>query len=71
MVWGQGLPKKLKSTSLDLFSQLMNKKNPFVPCMKLHVVDIRDVGSMHIAALETDDFVGQRFLLSEGEYRMV
>jgi dihydroflavonol-4-reductase len=71
LVWGPGVGKNPQSTSLDLFAQLMNKKMPFVPRMKLPVVDIRDVVSMHIAALEAEDSFGKRFLLSEGEYWMV
>ena len=41
---------------------------PIAPPIKFGMVDVRDVAKMHIAALENDESIGKRFIISEGTY---
>ena len=47
---------------------LINKELPVAPPLKHGVVDVRDVAKMHIAALENDESIGKRIILSENTY---
>ena len=67
-VWGPGIGDDSGATSLIFFHMIITKALPFFPNMMIPIVDVRDVASMHIAALKTDDSIGKRFLLCENQY---
>ena len=64
VVWGPGIGNHLNKTSIGFFKMIVKKEMPVVPNMKIPFVDLRDVVKMHINALENDEAIGKRFLLS-------
>lgn len=50
------------SISLSLVSGLMDGTTPAMPSNGFCVVDVRDVAEMHVAALQSPDAIGQRYL---------
>lgn len=54
-------------TSLKVIARLLKGKDPMVPPVSFGVVDVRDVSRAHLAALETPEAVGRRFLLVAGK----
>ena len=53
------------SASLELVQQPMQGKLPAYPKLTFGIVDVRDVADAHIAAMETAEAAGERFLLGE------
>ena len=47
---------------------LAKKEMPIAPPIKFGMVDVRDVAKMHVAALENNESIGKRFIISEGTY---
>ncbi len=41
---------------------------PIAPPIKFGMVDVRDVAKMHVAALEIDESIDKRFIISENTY---
>ncbi|GHA12753.1 nucleoside-diphosphate sugar epimerase [Devosia pacifica] len=50
------------SISLGLVSGLLDGSTPAMLNMGFAVIDVRDVAAMHIAALENDESIGERYL---------
>ncbi|NOZ33430.1 MAG: NAD-dependent epimerase/dehydratase family protein [Alphaproteobacteria bacterium] len=50
------------SLSLGIISRLLDGSAPAIPEMGFCVVDVRDVAAMHIAALESETAMGERYL---------
>ena len=70
VVLGPGIGKPVRRGSIELFMMLTNKEMPVAPPLKMGLVDVRDVAKMHIAALENDESIGKRVILSENSYWM-
>ncbi|MEM1149865.1 MAG: aldehyde reductase [Pseudomonadota bacterium] len=51
------------STSLSMVTAPMNRDMPAYPKLHQSVVDVRDVSKAHIAAMETADAAGERFIV--------
>jgi len=52
-------------TSLGIIEQMVTGKMPAIPNFGLPVVDIRDVSTAHVRALERDASIGSRFVLAD------
>ena len=63
-VFGPILSKQVK-TSVGIVADLMAGKYPALPNVGIQVVDVRDVAAAHIAAMNDDSTVGQRYILSD------
>ena len=50
------------SASVQLVEQLLNGSMPMAPDLGFPVVDNRDIGALHVLALETEGLAGERFL---------
>ena len=68
VVLGPGIGDHMHSTSMKFFNMLAKREMPIAPPIKFGMVDVRDVAKMHIAALENDESIGKRFIISEGTY---
>ncbi|GAB5456729.1 MAG: aldehyde reductase [Henriciella sp.] len=53
------------SASLELVTQPMLNKVPAFPKLTFGIVDVRDVALAHVAAMETPDAAGERFLVGD------
>lgn len=52
--------------SLELIERLMRGKDPAVPNTGFGVVDVKDVATAHIAAMETPESIGERIIVTAG-----
>ena len=52
------------SVSVELIEQLLNGSMPLAPDLAFPIVDNRDIGALHVLALEVDGLDGERFILS-------
>ncbi len=68
VVLGPGIGRPMKRGSLEFFQMLINKEMPVAPPFKVGLVDVRDVAEMHISALENDESIGKRMIISENTY---
>ena len=68
VVLGPGIGSPVRRGSMDYMLMLMNKEMPVAPPLKHGVVDVRDVAKMHIAALENDESIGKRVIITENTY---
>ncbi|MCP5086496.1 MAG: aldehyde reductase [Rhodobacteraceae bacterium] len=64
LVLGPALDDKI-STSVQIVQRLMNGKDPMVPNIGFPVVDVRDVATMHVRALQRPESAGARFISAE------
>ncbi|MEL7112115.1 MAG: NAD-dependent epimerase/dehydratase family protein [Pseudomonadota bacterium] len=53
------------SASLELVTQPMMNKVPAFPKLTFGIVDVRDVAAAHVAAMETPEAAGERFIVGE------
>ncbi|NBO26328.1 MAG: aldehyde reductase, partial [Actinobacteria bacterium] len=53
--------------SESLFSDLIAGKMPMIPDIAMSMVDVRDVARLHVAALESPDAAGKRFIAASEE----
>lgn len=56
------------SASLELLTQLLSGSLPATPNLGFQIVDVRDVAATHVAAMETPEAAGERFIAA-GEYQ--
>ncbi len=56
------------SASLELLTQLLSGALPAMPNLGFQIVDVRDVAATHVAAMETPEAAGERFIAA-GEYQ--
>ena len=68
VVLGPGIGSPVRRGSMEYMLMLINKELPVAPPLKHGVVDVRDVAKMHVAALENDESIGKRIILSENTY---
>ena len=68
VVLGPGIGDHLHATSMKFFNILAKREMPIAPPIKFGMVDVRDVAKMHVAALEKDESIGKRFIISENTY---
>eukprot|EP00124_Ichthyophonus_hoferi_P002195 Ihof_evm2s140 gene=Ihof_evmTU2s140 len=54
----------VQGTSAEIIKTLMMREMPFLPNVSLGVVDVRDVARAHIAAMETEEANGKRFVMT-------
>lgn len=52
-------------SSVEVVERLMAGKDPAVPEFELPVVDIADVSACHVAALDTPESIGKRYICAE------
>lgn len=64
-VLGPGLDGNFGS-SLELMQRIVLAKDPAMPQLSFAIVDVRDIATMHIRAMERPDSVGRRFIGSGG-----
>jgi len=50
------------ATSMDFVKRVLRGKDPFVPRLKVDIVDVRDIAEMHVAALSRPETVGERLI---------
>ena len=68
VVLGPGIGSPVRRGSMEYMLMLINKEMPVAPPLKHGVVDVRDVAKMHIAALENDESIGKRMIVTENTY---
>ena len=51
---------------VELVEQMLNGEFPAYPDINLPAVDVRDVARMHVAAIDNDDTIGERFAANSG-----
>jgi len=68
VVLGPGIGKPVRRGSMELFMMFSKKEMPVAPPLKMGIVDVRDVAKMHIAALENDESIGKRVIITENTY---
>jgi dihydroflavonol-4-reductase len=59
-------PDRQIGSSAEVIRLYLTGKYPAVPRIEMHVVDVRDVAAMHVAALSAPEAAGERFLCSSG-----
>ena len=52
-------------TSLQLIQRILRGKDPMIPNFGFPVVDVRDVATMHVRALQRPESAGSRFIATE------
>ena len=68
VVLGPGIGSPVRRGSMEYMLMLINKEMPVAPPLKHGIVDVRDVAKMHIAALENDESIGKRLIITENTY---
>ena len=68
VVLGPGIGNHMQATSMKFFNLLAKREMPIAPPIKFGMVDVRDVAKMHVAALEKNESIGKRFIVSENTY---
>ena len=68
VVLGPGIGSPVRRGSMEYMLMLINKEMPVAPPLKHGIVDVRDVAKMHIAALENDESIGKRVIITENTY---
>lgn len=58
-------------TSAMLIAMMMSGRMPVVPNVRFGIVDVRDVATAHVAAMETRSAAGHRFILSAGTRSLI
>lgn len=61
VVVGAPLDKHFGS-SISIVERLLNRKDPVLPQLTFAFVDVKDVARLHVAALENEKTIGQRYL---------
>lgn len=57
-------------TSLELVERVLSGRDPMLPDIGFGIVDVADVSAMHIAAMENDAAIGERFIGSNGTFTL-
>ena len=65
MIWGPPLAKIHCSASPSLVRSVLSRSNRGVPRMRMAVVDVRDVATAHVLAMEADDPPARALLVRE------
>ena len=68
VVLGPGIGDHMHTTSMKFFNIIAKREMPIAPPIKFGMVDVRDVAKMHVAALENNESIGKRFIVSENTY---
>ena len=68
VVLGPGIGDHMNATSMKFFNIMAKREMPIAPPIKFGMVDVRDVAKMHVAALERDESINRRFIISENTY---
>ncbi len=53
-------------TSLEYVERFLAGTDPMVPNVRMSVVDVRDVARIHVAAIEADSAIGERYIAAGG-----
>lgn len=70
LVLGAPLDKNFAS-SISLVERILKGKDPMLPDLKFAIVDVRDVATMHVAAINNDSTKGERILAAAGTQSFV
>lgn len=65
LVLGPPLDRKVEASG-NLVRMMLSGRMPMLPPIRLPIVDVRDVAAAHLAAMESPEAAGQRFLCSAG-----
>ena len=68
VVLGPGIGSPVRRGSMEYMLMLINKELPVAPPLKHGIVDVRDVAKIHIDALENDESIGKRVIITENTY---
>ena len=68
VVLGPGIGDHMHATSMKFFNIMAKREMPIAPPIKFGMVDVRDVAKMHVAAIEIDESIDKRFIISENTY---
>ena len=68
VVLGPGIGSPVRRGSMEYMLMLINKEMPVAPPLKQGIVDVRDVAKIHIDALENDESIGKRVIITENTY---
>ena len=68
VVLGPGIGSPVRRGSMEYMLMLINKEMPVAPPLKHGIVDVRDVAKIHIDALENDESIGKRVIITENTY---
>ncbi|NBP65404.1 MAG: aldehyde reductase, partial [Bacteroidetes bacterium] len=63
-IYGPTLTGNLSNESMDFFKKLINGKIPMLPRAYTVMSDVRDVATIHVAALENEKANGKRFIVT-------
>ena len=66
-IYGPTLTGNLATESMDFFKKLISGKVPMLPQAFSVMSDVRDVASIHVAALENENANGRRFIVTTNE----
>ena len=66
-ILGPSLGSPGDGQSERMISDLISGKMPMIPDIAMSMVDVRDVARLHVAALETADAAGKRFIAASEE----
>lgn len=71
-VYGPTLSGNLSGESMNMFKDLIQGKMPMIPQAAINMSDVRDVAKIHVLALENNEAVGKRFVVTtEDAYTFV
>ena len=66
-VLGPSLGAPGEGTSETMITNMIHGKMPAIPDLAMGMVDVRDIASLHVKALETPNLTGKRFIAASAE----
>jgi dihydroflavonol-4-reductase len=63
-VYGPTLSGNLSGESMTMFKNMITGKMPMLPKAAINMSDVRDIATIHVAALENDNASGKRFIVT-------
>jgi len=66
-IYGPSLTGNLGGESMDMFRKLITGQMPMLPKASSVMSDVRDIASIHVAAMEKEEAAGKRFIVTTEE----
>lgn len=63
-IYGPTLSGNLSGESMSLYKDMITGKMPMLPKVIINMSDVRDIAAIHVKALENDNAIGKRFIVS-------
>ena len=57
-------------TSVGIVGQMLRGEFPALPRAGIQIVDVRDVAAAHVAAMDRDETIGERYILADGFFTL-